>query len=167
MARRAPVVSGPVSTTPLSTSVARARALARLMDDAVRIPGTKIGFGLDALIGLVPGIGDFVGTAMSGYIIYVAARGGVPPTVLARMLANVATDTVFGAVPVIGDLFDVAWKSNRRNFDLLDRYVADPATTRRSSRLTLVLIFLGVAVLIAASVGIGILLINWLLGLSR
>jgi hypothetical protein len=98
------------SSPSFETSVARARALARVMDDAVRVPGTRIGFGLDALVGLVPGVGDLVGAAMSGYILYVAAQGGEPFSVIGRMLANVAADTLLGAVPVIGDLFDVAWK---------------------------------------------------------
>src|SRR5687768_16003747 len=83
------------------------RALARLMDSAVAIPGTGIRVGLDSLIGLVPGIGDLAGAAMSGYIVLAAARLGAPAPVLIRMVANIAVDGVVGSVPLLGDLFDV------------------------------------------------------------
>jgi uncharacterized protein DUF4112 len=149
------------------TSVARARALARVMDDAVRLPGTRIGFGLDALVGLVPGVGDLVGAAMSGYILYVAAQGGVPLSVIGRMLANVAADTLLGSVPVIGDLFDVAWKSNRRNVDLLEQYVAHPARARTTSRLYMAAIFLAIALLVGGAIAVAALLISGLLALAH
>jgi hypothetical protein len=155
----------PAPAPSFETSLARARALARVMDDAVRVPGTRIGFGLDALIGLVPGIGDMVGAAMSGYIIFIAARGGVPASVLLRMLANIATDSIVGAVPLLGDLFDIGFKANRRNMDLLDRFVAEPGPTRRASRGVVGVIFLGVALLIGASLALAALLINGLLAL--
>ena len=99
--------------------IARLDALATLLDTALVIPGTNIRFGLDALIGLVPGIGDAVTTAMSLYIVHEAHQLGVPRHVIARMLANVALDGVVGAVPLVGDAFDVMWRSNRRNMRLL------------------------------------------------
>jgi hypothetical protein len=105
--------------------IARIDGLATLLDTAILIPGTNIRFGLDALIGLVPGIGDAVTTAMSLYIVHEAHQLGAPASVIARMLANVALDGVVGAVPVVGDAFDVMWRSNRRNmrllYDWLDR----------------------------------------------
>src|SRR5262245_33880751 len=104
------------------TGVARARGIARLLDDLIRIPGTTIGIGLDPIIGLIPGLGDVIGGAMSGYILLVAAREGVPTSVLVRMFGNIALDSLVGVVPVLGDLFDVGMKSNRRNVDLLERY---------------------------------------------
>ena len=96
-------------------SVARITALARLMDSAVTIPGTRRTIGLDALLGLVPGIGDLVSAALSSYIIWEARQLGVPAWKIARMVGNVAVDTAIGAVPFVGDLFDVAFKANVRN----------------------------------------------------
>jgi hypothetical protein len=95
--------------------IARIDALATLLDTAFLIPGTNIRFGLDALIGLVPGIGDAVTTAMSLFIVHEAHQLGAPAHVVARMLGNVAIDGFVGAVPIVGDAFDVMWRSNRRN----------------------------------------------------
>ena len=99
--------------------IARIDALATLMDTAFVIPGTEIRFGLDALIGLVPGIGDAITTVMSLFIVSEARALGAPRTLIARMLANVALDGVVGAVPLAGDMFDVAFRANRRNMALL------------------------------------------------
>ena len=100
-------------------TLARLERLSRLLDTAISIPGTKIRFGADAVIGLVPGIGDAVTTGLSAYIVYEAHRLGVPRPLLARMVANVAADGLRGAVPIVGDVFDVMWKANRRNLRLL------------------------------------------------
>lgn len=95
--------------------------LSHLLDDFLRIPGTNIRFGLDGVIGLVPGIGDVLGALASWIIILAAWLRGVPRLTLARMLANVAIETVIGTIPVLGDAFDIVWKANRRNFALLER----------------------------------------------
>jgi hypothetical protein len=102
----------------------RLERLAIVMDSAIVIPGTRFRFGVDALLGLFPGGGDVVGAALSGYIIYESWRAGVPPAGIARMIANVAADTVIGAVPVAGDLFDAYWKANLRNIDILRAHLA-------------------------------------------
>jgi len=99
--------------------IARIDALATLLDTAFVIPGTQIRFGLDALIGLLPGIGDAITTIMSLYIVNEARALGAPPHLIARMLANVALDGFVGAVPLVGDAFDVAFRANRRNMALL------------------------------------------------
>ena len=99
--------------------IARIDALANLLDTAVLIPGTNIRFGLDAVIGLVPGIGDAITTLLSLYIVNEARALGAPPLLIARMVANVALDGIVGAVPLVGDAFDVAWRANRRNMKLL------------------------------------------------
>ena len=104
--------------------IARLDALATLLDSAFLIPGTNIRFGLDALIGLVPGIGDAITTLISLYIVREARALGASRLVIARMLVNVAIDGVVGAVPLIGDVVDVAWRSNRRNMALLQRHLA-------------------------------------------
>lgn len=103
--------------------VALSRQLAKVMDDAVVVPGTRFGVGLDAVIGLVPGIGDFVGSAMSSVIVRDAIRARVPMVVLARMGLNLVVDALLGLVPGVGDLLDVAHRANRKNLRLLLREV--------------------------------------------
>lgn len=95
--------------------------LASLLDDAFQIPGTGIRFGLDPLLGLVPGMGDLLTGAASFLIIFSAWRRQIPKVTVARMVANVAIDTLVGSVPLLGDVFDLAWKSNRKNINLLER----------------------------------------------
>lgn len=97
----------------------RMRGLARLMDTALRIPGTRFSFGADSIMGLVPGIGDFAGAAISLYIVNEARQLGVPNDKLVKMLVNIGFDAAAGSVPVVGDLFDVYFKSNRRNLELV------------------------------------------------
>jgi uncharacterized protein DUF4112 len=103
--------------------VARIDALATLLDTAFILPGTNVRFGLDALIGLVPGIGDAITTVMSLYIVHEARQLGAPAHVIARMIANVALDGLVGSVPVVGDAFDVAFRANRRNMALLREWM--------------------------------------------
>jgi hypothetical protein len=103
--------------------IARLDALAALLDTAFIIPGTNVRFGFDALVGLVPGIGDALTTAVSLWIVSEARALGVPGHVIARMLGNVAIDGLVGAVPLLGDAFDVMWKSNRRNMRLLQDWL--------------------------------------------
>ena len=116
--------------------IARLDALATLLDTAFVVPGTEIRFGLDALIGLVPGIGDAITTAMALYIVNEARALGAPRLVVARMLANVAFDGVIGVVPLVGDAFDVAFRANRRNMallrDHLDKTEGAPRTSMRT-----------------------------------
>lgn len=99
--------------------LARLEALATLMDAALVIPGTNVRVGFDALIGLVPGIGDLVSAAVSGFILLEARRLGAPRWLLARMAGNIAVDAIGGAVPLVGDLFDVAFRANLKNVRLL------------------------------------------------
>jgi hypothetical protein len=108
--------------------------LARWMDNVFEIPGTGIRFGLDALIGLVPALGDVITSFVSMYILRVAARRGVPRVVLLRMSANLAIDYLVGSVPVVGDAFDVYWKANIKNVELLKRHaVAGPVSAKHGS----------------------------------
>ncbi len=97
--------------------------LAWAMDSAVRVPGTNIRLGADALLGLVPGVGNLVTTAVSGYLIREAWKLGVPRRTIARMVGNVALDSVVSAVPVVGNVVDVFWKANRKNMELLNRHL--------------------------------------------
>ena len=93
--------------------------LARVFDTAFAIPGTNFRFGIEAVVGLVPGIGDAAASALSCYLLYEAHRLEVPRHVFARMVANVAIEGVVGAVPFIGDMFDVGFRANRRNVKIL------------------------------------------------
>ena len=102
--------------------------LSRLLDTALVIPGTNIRFGADAIIGLVPGIGDTITTALSLWIVHEAYKLGVPRDLLMRMIANVAIDGFVGAVPVVGDAFDVLWRANRRNMRLLREWMEREGT---------------------------------------
>ena len=109
----------------------RLGTISRLMDTAIGIPGTRIRFGADSVFGLVPVIGDAGGALVGLYIVNEARRLGVPTAKLMQMLGNVAADSVLGSVPVIGDLFDVFFKSHRRNFELiLDHFGVHPDELR-------------------------------------
>jgi len=129
--------------------VERLRRLARLWDSGFRIPGTNIAFGLDPLVGLVPGVGDAAGALVACYVVLEAARLDVPGFTLLRMLANIAVDTLLGSVPVVGDIFDVVWKANLKNVALIEHHLADPHEARRASRFWLFIV-IAVLVLLAA-----------------
>jgi hypothetical protein len=115
-------------------SVARLEALARLMDGAFVLPGTNIRLGLDAVIGLVPVAGDLISGLVSSYMIWEARQLGAPRWLIARMTANTAFDTVFGAVPLVGDAFDVLFRGNMRNMALLRRHMEKRGLTRPAGK---------------------------------
>jgi len=139
--------------------------LARVLDDWFRIPGTSIRFGIDGIIGLVPGIGDLLSGLASTVIVIAAWARGVPMAGLLRMMANIGIDVVVGAIPFIGDAFDIAWKANRRNYELLTRHITEP---RRHTWKDWVFLFLLGAMflaLLAIPVIVTIWLLGWLLGI--
>jgi hypothetical protein len=113
------------------------RALARILDEAITIPGTRFKIGLDAIIGLIPWAGDVTGGVLTGATIFTAYRMGAPPTVLLNMVLNLGIDALIGAIPVLGDIFDFAFKANKRNLALLDSHVQNPKAARKSSLLAL------------------------------
>lgn len=106
-------------------SVQHLESLSRLMDSKFRIPGTEIRFGLDAVVGLIPGVGDFSTFLVSGYIMMTLAKNDASGFVIARMALNVLIDTLFGAIPVLGDIFDVAFKANQRNVKLMRQHYVE------------------------------------------
>jgi hypothetical protein len=136
------------------------RRWARLFDSAFRIPGTQITFGIDPILGLFPGIGDLASPIFSLFLLWHGARLRVPKIVLARMVLNAAIDAGAGAIPVIGDLFDFAWKANAWNLALLEKH-AMPGQRASSADWLFVIICCAIVVLVAV---IPILLL-WL-GLS-
>ena len=146
------------AAVPRSKAVARARELARVLDTAIRIPGTGIRLGLDSIIGLLPAGGDAIGAALSSIIVLTALRQGVPKPVIWRMVGNVVIDTLIGSVPLLGDLFDVAWKANSKNAELLARYENAPEETTTRSRGFAILVVVALLLILAAIVALGVLI---------
>lgn len=99
--------------------------LAKLMDNRFRVPGTNFRFGLDAIIGLIPGVGDLSTFAVSGYMVLIMAKNGASGYLLARMVLNVLIDTAIGSIPLLGDIFDVAFKANIRNMQLMHQHYTE------------------------------------------
>jgi len=127
-------VSRPIERAPgRERSLRQLDSLSHLLDNSIRVPGTRARFGMDAVIGLVPGFGDMAGAVLSAYIVLQAARLGAPAASLVRMLLNVGIEALFGVVPLAGDLFDAAFKANARNVAILRREMERPGSTRRSS----------------------------------
>ena len=136
----------------------RLRRLSWLMDNAIRLP-TGHRMGIDGLIGLVPGVGDVLGAVVASYFIFCAARLHVPKSVLARMVLNVSADTVLGAIPGLGDLFDLGFKANTRNYALLESYLDEPRSTRIRTGILLAM----TAVALCASLTVTIVIVGALL----
>ena len=133
--------------------------VAALLDDMWRVPGTKIRFGLDALIGWIPGIGDAVAGIASCFIVFASWRRGVPSITLVRMVANILLEATLGSIPVAGDIFHVVWKANRRNYRLLIREKERPGSeTRRDWMFLAIIVFTAIA---AMAFPLGILI--WML----
>jgi hypothetical protein len=152
----------------VATRARNVRALARFLDSSIGIPGTNFRFGFDAVVGLVPVIGDVIGGVLSGYIIVQAARARVPVLTLARMLVNIGIDTVVGAVPALGDLFDAAWKANMKNVALLERHMAvavPPASPRRGVIKETLLALVVIAAIVGAGLVLSVFLVQLLWGL--
>ena len=163
----APRTSPPIVGTYQPPQLERLRTLSRLLDSAFVIPGTRYRFGFDALVGLVPGLGDAVSAVFSAYIILHASRLGAPRSVVTRMIANVAVDTVVGWVPILGDLFDVAWKSNQRNIALHESHLQQPAAARAGSRKALLLLSGVLLLLFIGAVALGVLVAKLVLNLLQ
>lgn len=153
----------PLVGTHRPNEVERLRAFTQLLDSALPIPGTRYRFGLDPLIGLVPGIGDAIGAILSTLIIFQAARLGAPTPTLLRMLGNVGIDTIVGEIPLLGDLFDFGWKSNSRNLGLLEDHLKRPTAAKRASRRVLLLLGAGLLLLFVAAIALGVAVVNLVL----
>jgi Domain of unknown function (DUF4112) len=171
VSRTNPRVVAPASGEILSSDARtrRVRTVARLLDNAVQIPGTSWKIGLDPIIGLIPGVGDMVGAVLSGYIVLEAVRAEVPTFTLARMLVNVGIDTLLGAVPALGDVFDAAWKSNTMNVALLERHLVTTGSAppkRRNVIGVMALALTALVLIVGAGVALGIFIARLLWGLS-
>ncbi|ELZ79188.1 hypothetical protein C454_12873 [Haloferax gibbonsii ATCC 33959] len=146
-------------------TLARLRTVSFYLDEAFEIPGTNYRIGLDPILGLVPGVGDATAAALSAYILVEAAMLGVPRATLARMLGNVVLDATVGSLPVVGDVFDAAWKANARNVRLLEaRYDdASPAAVEADRRFLLAAVA-AIALLLVALGAATALVALWVLG---
>lgn len=141
------------------------RRLSYLLDNAISIPGTKYRLGLDPVLGLIPGGGDTIGAMLSVYIVAKSASLGLPADTLRRMVFNIIVEMLVGTIPVLGDIFDVTWRSNVRNMKLLEAHVAAPPADRAADRwfvLGLVVLLLLVVLSIGA---VTLLFVRVLLGL--
>lgn len=131
-----------------SNTSQRLGRFAWFLDSAIPIPGTRFRIGLDGLIGLIPGVGDAVGAALSSYLLAEAVRLGVPISTVLRMGLNILVEALIGLIPFVGDIFDFAWKANLRNVRLLNAYIDNPRKTARSSRVVVTAIIVGIIVLL-------------------
>jgi hypothetical protein len=138
--------------------------LVGVSDDGLRIPGTSVRLGLDALLGaLLPGAGDALGGVTSALLMYVAWRRGAPRDLLFRMLGNATADIGLGSIPIVGDLFDLGFHANRRNLSLLEEFLERRTRAERVSRLSAMLIFglLGIVMLAVLAGVVGLLAWSW------
>jgi hypothetical protein len=142
------------------------RRWAVLLDSVFKVPGLPVRFGLDAILGLVPGLGELTTPFFTVALLVTGVRMRVPPVVLARMVINAAVDAIAGLVPIIGDLFDIGWKANQRNLDLLERHLVPGTPPTRADRwivaagvgLIALVVLLTVAVLVLA-----VWMVGWLI----
>ena len=143
----------------------RLKQLAWLFDSSIPIPGTRITVGLDALIGLIPVLGDLIGVALSSFILAEANRLGAPKSVLWRMAGNVAIEGLVGMVPFAGDIVDAAFKANQRNVKLLEAWYQNPGKTERASRWFGVLLVAIAVLFLGLSIYTGFVILRWFVGL--
>lgn len=134
------------------------RRWARIFDSAFRVPGTNIRFGIDPLLGLVPGVGDFASPILSIFMVWHGAQLGVPRVVLARMVLNALIDAVAGVVPVAGDLFDFGWKATAWNLALLERHAMPGQRATRGDYLFVI----GCCVVLAVAAALPFMLLFFL-----
>jgi Domain of unknown function (DUF4112) len=154
--------------------LARFRALANLLDNQFRVPGTNWRFGIDPLLGLIPGLGDIAGAMFAIWSVVLARKLGAPRIIQAQMLTNIALDMVGGAVPIVGDLFDMAFKAHARNRLLLDAWLETPDAAAQTAHKQIVrkpvLLLIAIAVVglaaAALTLWLAVLAFGWLMSLG-
>ena len=160
MAKPTPLAPAPEIGIAEHDRLDRLRRLGYLLDNSIPIPGTRFRIGWEAIIGLVPGLGDLVGGGFSAYIILQAARMGVPASLLARMGWNLLVDVAVGAIPFLGDLFDAGFKANMRNLALLERHAQVPAQSRRASRRFVAVLAILLVLVLVGAVALAVFLVQ-------
>lgn len=150
--------------TPLSNKqigkLGKLRRVSKLLDNAITIPGTKISFGLDPILGLLPGGGDTLTGGISAYIVVEAARMGIPRDILYKMVGNILIDSFAGTVPVVGDLFDLGWKSNVKNIELLEKHL-DVAESSKTDALFIFGLVLLLTLIVLGFAAITFFTVTW------
>jgi Domain of unknown function (DUF4112) len=168
--------SSPQLPSPKSAAIAsdskaarmqRLRTLGRLLDNAIGIPGTRIRIGLDPIMGLIPGGGDTAGLILSSFIVLEAARMGASKSTLSTMAFNILLETIAGTVPVVGDIFDVTWKSNLRNIELLEEHLKLPRVNPRRNRWFAILLIVGLVLTFILCLVLSFYLLQWLFHLVQ
>ena len=134
--------------------------MTRLLDELIEVPGTSIKIGLDPVIGLIPVAGDAVSALAGGWVILEASRFGLPRVILGRMVLNLALDLGIGAIPLIGDAYDLFFRSNSRNLDLFRKHALDPDSSTRGEQA----LFIGLALLIVGIVWLVVMALGAFLG---
>lgn len=150
------------SLDPRAARLNRLRRLSFLLDNAIGIPGTRFRFGLDPIIGLIPGGGDTAGLILSSFIVLEAAKMGASKSLLGQMAWNILLETLVGSVPVAGDVFDAAWKSNVKNIELLENHLHLPHPMRSRNRGFALLLIAGLFVALAGCIVLSVLVLRWL-----
>ncbi len=166
------MISPKKTVPPTSTATATAtpavhqlRQMSNLLDNIIRVPGTSYRIGLDPILGLIPGGGDLVGGVLSAYIVYRSFQLGVPRKTLVKMASNIALESLAGTVPVLGDVFDVAWKANVKNVELLETHLNLPTTVaqQRANPWFVLLLIAGLLllILVIAILGLAVIGLLW------
>ena len=132
----------------------RLKRLSERLDDTFTIPGTKYKIGIEALIGAVPIIGDLIGGILASYIMYSGMKMGAPPQIIARMAVNIAIDFTIGSIPIIGDLFDLVWKANKKNVELIEETTLLNEETNKINYLIVAILIVGLIAIILATLAI-------------
>ncbi|MBO1346740.1 MAG: DUF4112 domain-containing protein [Hormoscilla sp. GUM202] len=146
-------------------SIERLRTISRLLDNAISIPGTDYGVGIDPLLGLLPVGGDLISSIFSAYMVVEAARLGLPRESLIRMVTNLILDTLAGTVPVLGDLFDVAWKANARNMELIESHMQSPLSSQKADKWFVFLLLTGLGLMVVGAATLTITIIALVLNM--
>lgn len=142
------------------SKLTRLRRVSKILDNAIAIPGTKISFGLDPILGLIPGGGDTITGGIASYIVVEAARMGVPREILGKMVGNILIDSFAGTVPVVGDLFDLGWKANVKNLELLEKHL-DITKSSKGDRLFIFGLIVVLALIILGFATITFFTVTW------
>lgn len=140
----------------------RIRQISGVLDNAITIPGTKVGIGLDPILGLIPVGGDVLGLIASIYIIIESARLGVSRATLGRMVVNIIIDALVGAIPMLGDVFDFAWKANTYNIKLLEDYLQSPGEKKKADQMFIIALCAGLFLLAIVLVALPVIIIRML-----
>ena len=148
--------------SPRHRKLTRLHRLSHVLDKAIPIPGTKGRIGLDPILGLIPGGGDTIAGLLSAYIIWESARMGLSRKVIGQMVANVLLDSLAGSVPVVGDVFDVTWKANVRNIELLEHHLNYIPENKKVNRLFLIGLSVVLILIVLAFTLLTLTIVTWL-----